>query len=137
MGLWNKLFGNTNSAEQSKRLFLKGVQLLGEEEVDEALRCFDRAIELEPRSASAWHWKGVTLDELGKPADALTCFEMALAITPDHASLHFDKGKAQAKLDRREEAIASFREFLRLADASQHGKLLGEARDRIDELTAN
>jgi nephrocystin-3 len=44
---------------------------------EEAIACYDRALELEPRSAPGWMNKGVALCFLGRFGDALTCFEEA------------------------------------------------------------
>ncbi len=55
----------------------KGVVIgkLGKNE--EALECFDKAIEIEPNYTKAWRNKGVALDNLGRHEEAIKCFEKA------------------------------------------------------------
>jgi len=47
-----------------------------------ALRCFNKALELNPRHASAWFNKGASLERLDKYEEALWCFNKALEIDP-------------------------------------------------------
>jgi hypothetical protein len=42
--------------------------------VDEALFCFDKAIELNPNIAAAWQGKGKALQRMGRDAEARSCF---------------------------------------------------------------
>jgi tetratricopeptide (TPR) repeat protein len=49
------------------------------------LRCFDRALEIEPESAVAWTGKGCCLACAGQPVEAIECFDLALGIDPEYA----------------------------------------------------
>src|SRR5689334_24606337 len=105
MGFFSRLFGGGDAeskppvsttapaGDQAKQYFLRGVSLLQNEQIDEALASFDKAIELQPNNFSAWHWKGVTLDVLGKPMEAIVCFEQAIRILPRDPMPYLDKGK--------------------------------------------
>ena len=44
---------------------------------EEAIECFDKAIELDPKKASAWYNKGTALTSLGRPEEAIECFDKA------------------------------------------------------------
>ena len=46
---------------------------------------YDRAIEINPEFAIAWHSKGVSLECLSRHNEALVAFERALEINPDLA----------------------------------------------------
>jgi tetratricopeptide (TPR) repeat protein len=54
----------------AQTLDTKGVALVGLGEYEEALECFDRAIELEPSVAEIWFHKGDALMGLGREDDA-------------------------------------------------------------------
>ena len=41
----------------------------------EAIACFDQAIELEPKDAFPWYNKGLSLDSLGRYQEAIACYE--------------------------------------------------------------
>jgi tetratricopeptide (TPR) repeat protein len=71
----------------------------------EALTCFERSLEINPRHADAWLNKGAALAGLGRPAEALTCYERALEIDPRDAEAWSAKGAALAGLGRPDEAL--------------------------------
>ena len=43
---------------------------------------FDRALEIDPREASAWLQKGLTLHGLGRREEAAKCFRKGVEIDP-------------------------------------------------------
>ncbi len=87
----------------------------------EALACFDKVIEINPRSAEAWDSKGIALYELGRHQEALTCFDKALEINPRLAEAWYNKGKGLNISGRHQEALTCFDKALeinpRLAEA--------------------
>ena len=83
----------------------KGVSLriLGKHQ--EAIVCYDRALEINPRDALAWSNKGFALSDLGKYQEAIICCDKALEINPRDALAWSNKGVALSKLDKYQEAI--------------------------------
>ncbi len=75
---------------------------------DEALKQFDKAIEINPQDALAWGNKGVALDELGRYEEAITCYDKAIEINSKYAEAWYNKGVALGHLGRYEEAITYF-----------------------------
>jgi tetratricopeptide (TPR) repeat protein len=55
----------------------KGAALLALKRGQEAVVCFDRAIALDPRDASAWNNKGCALLAIGKQFEAMACLQEA------------------------------------------------------------
>ena len=53
---------------------------------EEAIKCYDKAIEIDPRDASAWKDKGDALRKLGRHEEAIHCYNNALALDPDFES---------------------------------------------------
>ncbi len=51
----------------------------------EALPCYDRALEINPRSVTAWCRKGCALVHSGQVTEAVKCCDRALAIKPDYS----------------------------------------------------
>ena len=49
---------------------------------EEAIACYDRALEIEPRYAHAWNNKGIALSALGRKEEAIACYDRALEIDP-------------------------------------------------------
>jgi Flp pilus assembly protein TadD len=55
----------------------KGVALFSQGKYDEAIKCYNEAIRLDPNDAAAWYNKGVALDALGKTTEANAAFTEA------------------------------------------------------------
>ncbi|MCX6841550.1 MAG: serine/threonine-protein kinase [candidate division WOR-3 bacterium] len=83
----------------------KGVSLNTLGRCEEAIRCFDKALELDPQEALAWDNKGSSLDSLGRYEEAIRCYDKALELDPRNAAVWYNKGLSLDSLDRYEEAI--------------------------------
>ena len=92
----------------------EGVKLAEQGKYSEALRCFDRALEINPKDAFAWVGKGIVLNGLSRHEEALRCFERALAIDPKDAAAWNNKGNALRKLGRYSEALRCFETALEI-----------------------
>ncbi|HXE31544.1 MAG TPA: glycosyltransferase [Terriglobales bacterium] len=75
----------------------------------EALRCFERALRLEPKFALAWFFGGAALMRLGHAREALEFWEQARAHGYGEAKLEEWEGDAHYQLEQFEQAAASFR----------------------------
>ncbi|MCC7572171.1 MAG: tetratricopeptide repeat protein [Candidatus Methanofastidiosum sp.] len=51
--------------------------ILSETFYEDAIKCFNKAIEINPEFKEAWLEKGVALDRLGKSLEAKNCFSVA------------------------------------------------------------
>jgi tetratricopeptide (TPR) repeat protein len=60
---------------------------------DEAIECFNRAIELGPKNAEAWNNKGAALGKLGRYDEAMEHFDIAIGIDPQYSKLGTTKAK--------------------------------------------
>jgi tetratricopeptide (TPR) repeat protein len=69
----------------------KGFSLHYLEKYEEALACFDKAIELNPGYAEAWVNKGVTLCSFGRFDEAIACCDKAIKFNPGLSYAHSAK----------------------------------------------
>lgn len=53
----------------------------------EAIECYDRALEIHPAFAIAWQAKGVALHNLGRYDEALECYDRALSLDPGNEGI--------------------------------------------------
>jgi tetratricopeptide (TPR) repeat protein len=83
----------------------KGMSLANLGRPAEALTCFERSLEINPRDARVWSNKGVALARLGRPAEALTCYDRALDINTRFAGVWLNKGILFARLGRPAETL--------------------------------
>lgn len=84
---------------------------------EDAVRCYDTALQLNPTSTLALKFKGSTLGAMGKPQEGLACFEKALSM--DSSDAHGMVGKAMILIDlnRRPEAVALLDKTLMLSSS--------------------
>src|SRR3990170_700112 len=72
----------------------------------EAIACYDRAIEIDPRLVGAWNGKGVAFAKLGRYQEEIACYDKAIGIDPREAGAWNNKGAALGNLGKYHEAIA-------------------------------
>jgi tetratricopeptide (TPR) repeat protein len=63
----------------------KGAVLVKSRHPQEALQCFDKALEIDPKNVIVWTNKGLALGLLGRDREAIQCFDKALEIDPKNA----------------------------------------------------
>lgn len=111
--------GRFKTEETSKELEawewnFKGISLTNLGKNQEALACYERAIEIDPRYTIAWHNKGATLQKLGKNHEAIACYDKALEINPYYAIAWSNKGRILGELGKYEDAIACCKRAIEL-----------------------
>ena len=72
---------------------------------EEAIKVYDKAIEIEPEQTKAYYNKGLLLKDLKKYDEALEIFDKVTEIDIMHLSSHFEKGLIHDELGHLEEAI--------------------------------
>ena len=68
--------GNPNSSRNNVSILNK---------YDEAIKAYDKEIEINPQNSSAWNNKGLALDHLNKLDEAIIAYEKAIEINPDNS----------------------------------------------------
>ena len=87
-------------------LTLLGTALLNLGRHDDALRVFDKAVQLEPDDASLWNNLGNACIECNRLADAIASFQRALAIDPAHWDSAYKAGLLLQQQRRFDDALA-------------------------------
>ncbi len=77
-------------------------------ELGNALECFSKVNNLDPKCEKGWYGKGNVLYTLKRYEEALPCFDRCIEINPDFIRSWYDKGRTLRKLDREDEAIQAF-----------------------------
>lgn len=80
--------------------FNNGNALSGQKKHEEAINCYDKALQFDPKYTNAWNNKGYTLGRLRKYAAAIECFNKALECAPDDAYAKAAKEKALKALGK-------------------------------------
>jgi tetratricopeptide (TPR) repeat protein len=87
---------------------------LNKSKYEDAVKSFDQALKIDPRSVEALNGKGLAFNKLGRYEDAITWFDNALKMDPTSAQVLNNKGISLANLDRFEEAITWFDKAIKI-----------------------
>ncbi|MDD4454080.1 MAG: tetratricopeptide repeat protein [Candidatus Methanomethylophilaceae archaeon] len=86
----------------------EGIDLHRSGNYEEAIQCYDRALEIDPKGADVWNNKGVAFKNLGHYDEAIKCYDRALKIDPKYARAWLNKSVALGNLGRYDEAIQCY-----------------------------
>ena len=90
----------------------KGNALVESSMYDDAIKCYDKALEINPGSMEAWNNKGLALARTGRLAEAVQCYDKALEINPGDTEVMYNKGISLALLGKSKEAIECYDKLL-------------------------
>jgi tetratricopeptide (TPR) repeat protein len=92
----------------------KGVSFGNLGKYNEALECFDRALDINPKYAKALLDKAIGLLIMERAKEALECSDKALEIDPEYNIAWCTKGMSLRRLNKLEESIACFDKHLKV-----------------------
>ena len=102
--------------EQVLMLLGKGQSLLSQDQVEQAIACFDEALALDPRHTELLVKKGDALEKLRRTKEALECYDRALEIDDSLTIAYLHKGGLLNRVERFDEAMHCYEQALRTQD---------------------
>jgi tetratricopeptide (TPR) repeat protein len=87
---------------------IKGLALFNLRQYQEALACFEKALELRPSYIEAINNKGLVYLAIGDYNKAIECFNQSTDLNPSDATIWNNKGLAFHVLRKYEDAVASY-----------------------------
>ena len=94
-----------------------GEDMANANRLDEALKCFDNALQINPQNDFAWGDKGLILDKQEKTEEALASFSKAIVINPNNAITWLNKGLTMIRMNRLKESIECFDKAIEIREA--------------------
>ncbi len=76
------------------------------DDYEDALRCFRKAIELDPSMDRAHHFAGVALIRLGRPSEAIPELEAELKLSPNDPDTQYNLAYALLETSQKDQALA-------------------------------
>ena len=74
-----------SEAQSTNVWFHKGSELMSSEKYNEAIKAYEKAIEINPQDSEAWYNKGIALNHLNKSDEAIKAYEKAIEINPHNS----------------------------------------------------
>ncbi len=129
-----------HSLHETQKEYAHEYYLMGNEcitkahDANAAIRCFNKALSLNPDYMEVWVRKGVTLLDIGEDYDALICLNKAVKLSPKSFKARYNRGKCLLKLKYYDEAILDFQQAVSIKPkhAASH-KYLAEGFRAIGE----
>ncbi|TRZ90245.1 MAG: tetratricopeptide repeat protein [Methanosarcinales archaeon] len=94
--------------KNAQEWYNKGITLGKLGKYDEAIKCYDKAIEIDPEDLDTWNNKGVALFNLGKYDEAIECYDKSIEINPEHVLAWILKGLVLEYYKKYDEAIECY-----------------------------
>jgi tetratricopeptide (TPR) repeat protein len=74
-----------------------------------ALKCYEKAIEMDPQSSLAWNGRGKVFQRMGIVRESIDNYDHAIKINPLYADAWRNRGAALAELGKDDNALESYR----------------------------
>lgn len=108
---------------------------------EEAIKLFDKSIELEPNEYVAWYNRGISKAVLGDYEGALIDYEQTVKLNPDYKKGYLNRGTAKKRLTDYSGAIADYSYLIKIdpnyADAYYNRGLVYEMLSKKDSACAD
>jgi tetratricopeptide (TPR) repeat protein/predicted Ser/Thr protein kinase len=88
--------------------YQQGQTLVELKRYEEALKAYQKAIEIKPDYIEAWTEKAKTLSQLKRDREALATYEQAIQVNPEYLAAWIGRGTVLDNLQRDKEALDSF-----------------------------
>ncbi len=126
-GLWTLWF--RDGKPEAQEPFERGLNLLGQQQLQEAIGCFEQAYQLDPNFAEAYNQCAMAHEMLEQWREGITDCKAAIKRMPCHFGAMACMGHCYAQLNDLHQALLCYREAL-----SVHPRMLGvrTAAERLE-----
>ena len=114
----------------AEKLFQHGSDFQQAGNNDEAIRCYDAGLAIDPSNTNAWINKGAALLTLKQSREAIVCFDRAIALSPGDSGAWNNKGYALFFIGEYSAALPVLEEAQRLG-ATRCASMIAVCRDRL------
>jgi len=92
----------------------KGNSLRKQYKYDEAIKAFEKAIELKPDYEVAWYYKGIAYSEANKADESIESFDHAIKLKPNDAYNYNGKGNVYFNIKKYDYALEAYNKAIEL-----------------------
>ncbi len=94
---------NSGLSKSEQEWLEKGYEHYNLGQYEDALKCFDKAVETSPKYDLSWIAKGLSLYRLGKHEESEKCFSTALKLDPQDEAIKKERAEITEKIKKLEE----------------------------------
>lgn len=104
--------------KEYEKLYKQGVAANKKGNLDEAIRCYSKAIALKPDSSPLFYVRGRAFSQNGEYDKAIADFSKAVALKPDYAEAYNHRGVNQIGKGEMQKALADFNKACQLGSSN-------------------
>jgi protein O-GlcNAc transferase len=101
------------TADRIGALLIQGNALASQGQYRDAIRCYEKILELAPRNLDAINNRGNCLSLVGEFAEAIKAYDAIIAARPNDLRAHCNRANALKQLGRCHEALAAYERILK------------------------
>ena len=105
---------SSSYSQDAKTYYDKGLELAQQGKAEEAIKYFDKSIEIRSDEYVAWYNRGITKVMLNLYEDALTDFDRTIILSPGYKKAYLNRGNAKKHLTDYDGAMADINFAIRL-----------------------
>jgi tetratricopeptide (TPR) repeat protein len=105
---FDKAYSISGGGTKVNILINRGISHLRDETPEKALADFEEALTINPRSSSAYSYRGFVNHRQGNYADAIADFNKAIDLDPENMMSHYNRGMAYHRIGDKTKACADF-----------------------------
>ena len=98
----------------SKDFLKEGNDFMNAKNYEDAIKCYDKAIELNPNGTVAYNNKGNVLEKMQKYEDAIKCYDKVIELNPNGTAAYNNKGVVLKTMQKYEDAIKCYDKAIEL-----------------------
>ena len=111
-------FIDSNNPKDQQFWSIRGVILDALQRYEEAIKCYERCVEINPVSTESLYSKGYDFYRLGENIKALEIYDEALRINPAESGGWYNKGVVFASMSKTDDALMCFTKSVELDSAN-------------------
>ncbi|HET9233639.1 MAG TPA: tetratricopeptide repeat protein, partial [Candidatus Eisenbacteria bacterium] len=128
------LYRTPGPREASEALYRQGMDAFKESRFEDALRCFERAILMNPQHLLAFESMGISQERLGRLEDAMQTMESLTQVAPDHVMAWTNLSRYYAQAGRIADAERMKGHVTYLVMKQEAGEKAAERKAREDKV---
>ena len=91
-----------------------GLSLKGQKKLDEAILCFQKAVDINPLYAEAYSNMAIVFQEQGDIDTAISLYHKALELDPNDINAYYNMGVALSGLGKTAQALACYKKVVKI-----------------------
>ena len=119
----------TNSTDSYRAWYQKGIAFFKEKNYEDALKCYDKALEIQHDYPEALYDKGLTLNILERYQEAVKCFDEVVKMSPKFGDAFYNRAISHVGKNNVRNALGDLKKAIEIGTTDDNDFFLKKARE--------